>query len=131
MGTGSPILMKRLLFFVLIAVVGWSCSGRGWTSDEDALIVYPREGKAKAVKIEPFDDDIISVSATPDKFDDEPSLVVLPKTKKVPFTVAEKGEFLLLTTSRLQVEISRTSGTVRFLDLSGNAILQDKRGKNV
>jgi alpha-D-xyloside xylohydrolase len=117
--------MKRFLFFVLIAVVGWSCSGRGWTSDDDALIVYPREGEAKAVRIEPFDDDIIRVSATSDKFSDEESLVVLKKTRKVPFTVTDKKESVVLTTSNLQVEVSKVSGEVRFLDLNGNAILRE------
>ena len=117
--------MRRVLIFVLIAVVGWSCSGKGWTSDDDALIVYPRDSEAKAVRIEPFDDDIIRVSATSDKFSDEESPVVLKKTRKVPFTVTDKDESVVLTTSNLQVEVSKVSGEVRFLDLNGNAILRE------
>ena len=117
--------MRRVLIFVLIAVVGWSCSGKGWTSDDDALIVYPRDSEAKAVRIEPFDDDIIRVSATSDKFSDEESPVVLKKTRKVPFTVTDKDESVVLTTSNLQVEVSKASGEVRFLDLNGNAILRE------
>jgi hypothetical protein len=112
--TINLFFMRRVLVFVLIAVVGWSCSGKGWTSDDDALIVYPRDGEAKAVRIEPFDDDIIRVLATSDKFSDEESLVVLKKTRKVPFTVTDKNESVVLTTSNLQVEVFESFGRSSF-----------------
>ncbi len=120
--------LKRFFYFLLIVMFCWSCSKREWKSDEVSLVVYPCEGEAKAVRIEPFDNDIVRVSATPKKFSKEGSLVVLPKAKKVEFTVSEKGDLLYLTTSKLQVEVSKISGKVRFLDLKGKVLLQELEG---
>ena len=120
--------LKRFFYFLLMVMFCWSCSKREWKSDEDSLVVYPRKGEAKAVRIEPFDNDIVRVSATPKKFSKEGSLVVLPKAKKVEFRVSEKGDLLYLTTSKLQVEVSKISGKVRFLDLKGKVLLQELEG---
>lgn len=120
--------LKRFLFFFLIVLFCWSCTNKGWKSDENSLVVYPREGEAKVVRIEPFDNDIIRVSATPKKFSKEESLVVLPKAKKVEFRVTEDGNLLYLITSKLKVEVSKISGKVRFLDLNGKVFLQELEG---
>lgn len=118
--------MKRIFFLLAIALIGFSCSGPGWTSDENALMVYPTNSETKIVKVEPFSEDIIRVSATASQFSEDESLVVLPKSGKTEFEVSETEDALLLSTAKLRVEVSKSSGQVRFFDLEGNVILEEK-----
>ncbi|HLW08014.1 MAG TPA: TIM-barrel domain-containing protein, partial [Marinilabiliaceae bacterium] len=118
--------MKRIFFLLAIALIRFSCSGPGWTSDENVLVVYPTHSETKIVKVEPFSEDIIRVSATVSQFSEDKSLVVLPKSGKTKFEVSETEDALLLSTAKLRVEVSKSSGQVRFFDLEGNAILEEK-----
>jgi alpha-D-xyloside xylohydrolase len=118
--------MKYLLFLSLMALTCFSCAGPGWQTDDAALTVFPRTGEAKMVRVEPFSDEIIRVTSTPDQLVNNESLVVLPKAGNVPFEVAESAGLVVLSTAAVTVEVSKETGVVCFLDTDGNVILQEK-----
>lgn len=114
----------------MIVLTGISCTQKNWKVDNRGLTVYPREksaGDAAAVRIVPVGEAIIRVLASADTvFSPDTSLVVIG-ARPTRFSVRETGERLLLFTSRLQVEVSRLNGRVRFMDLEGRPILEEKR----
>jgi len=59
-------------------------------------------------------------------FTDNPSLVVTNKWKTIPaFTVNEKENEIIITTSLLQVVVNRQSNSLKYLDLNGHIILSE------
>lgn len=122
--------MKQLLILLSLALLSFSCTQKNWEQNNDGVIVYPSEtshNTAKAVLIAPVDDEIIKVSASANKtFSDSESLVVLPEIKPIAFDVVEEGDFLIVSTAKTQVKVSKISGEVQFFDKDGNLYLQEK-----
>lgn len=97
---------------------------------QDAVIVYPQQAgkqQAQAIKITPVHDEIIKVSASATKtFSTNESLVALPQTQTVPFTVEENNDHLIISTAKTKVKVSTETGEIDFLDENGNPILEEK-----
>jgi alpha-D-xyloside xylohydrolase len=124
--------MKKIFVIVLIALAGFSCTQKNWEKSQSGVMVFPKqpnEKGAKAVRIVPVTDEIFRVTASAtNEFKTDTSLVVLPSETKVDFTVKEQDDAVLLSTGKTIAEVSKTTGTVRFLDESGNEILAGKTG---
>ncbi|WP_291856949.1 TIM-barrel domain-containing protein [Marinilabilia sp.] len=129
--------MKKFFLVGLIAILGFGCSQGGWKVDDAGLTVYPENPageSVKAIRLTPYGEEIIKVSATAaDDFSTKESLVALPLEKTVDFDVTEEGDDLVLSTAKVTAKVSQSTGEVRFFDADGNLILQEKEngGKTI
>ena len=75
-------------------------------------------------KIEVINDQIIHVAATPDEsFSEQKSLAVTGRPESKPsFILAAKQNNVVLSTAKIQVRVSLTSGEVVFIDKDNNVI---------
>ncbi|WP_010422600.1 TIM-barrel domain-containing protein [Anaerophaga thermohalophila] len=129
--------MKKLLFVVVIAILGFGCNSRNWNVDEKGLTVFPEEASeesVKAIRLVPYGEEIIKVSASAsERFSDKESLVALPPGHPVDFEVTNEGNDLVLSTGKISAKVSQTTGEIRFFDTDGNLILREKEngGKTI
>jgi len=87
-----------------------------------------KETDAQWIKIQVCTENIIRVIASPEKsFSNRPSLMA-EKTnwESVEWTMKENDDEVEISTSKIRVIINRENGSVTFLDLAGNKILQEK-----
>lgn len=90
----------------------------------------PPANAARQVRLQVVTDNVIHVTATPDKhFPEEKSLIAAyPDTKRQGWEVAEEGDEVILQTARLKARVSKKTGEVSFTDLHDRVILREKRG---
>ncbi len=94
---------------------------------ESGIVVTPRQGPAKRVRLQVMSDGIVRVTAVPEENLDIPaSLMVTAPLGTGEFEVQEAGDSVVLITSRLRAEVSTQTGQVRFGDSNGNPILIEK-----
>lgn len=122
--------MNRFLAILLICVIGVSCAQKkSWEKDEHGLTVYPGssgDGVAKAVRIEPRGEEIFEVTASAEKdIKADSSLILSPDLKAVSFQVKEEGDVLVLSTSKAEVKVSKSTGNVSFYDEEGQLIAKE------
>ncbi len=102
--------------------------GASYTDTANGIIVTPANG-ARQVRLQVMADGIIRVSATAEQtFADKKSLIVIPQTRNVPFTVSQQGDVVTLTTAAIKANVNSKTGEVSFTDLNGNVILQEQKG---
>jgi alpha-D-xyloside xylohydrolase len=102
-----------------------------FTHQADGIILQPEKVQptdADLIKIQICDENIIRVLATRGKsFSTRPSLMVNnPDWKPVPWFVTEKGDYLVLSTSKVNVHIHKQKGTLAFYDTTDHLLLQEK-----
>lgn len=124
--------MKRILTIPLLCLVLAACSPKSYQTDQNGVTVFTKnktEYGAAAVRIIPVGDEIIRVSASADgQFDKQTRLVAQPSDKQVEFTVSESDSAVTVATAKTKVEVSKTTGDVRFFDAEGNILLAEKEG---
>jgi len=119
------------LIFILTALI--SCNTTPYHKIKDGLIVNIKNQEKKgdySVRLQVVTDKIIHVTAIPgDKFVDEKSLMVLDTiTPRAEFTIAEKGDTIILKTTSVHVRVLHSTGEVLFTDTTGKVLLAEKRG---
>ena len=122
--------MNKFLIAILLSIFAISCTKSNWETNDSGVIIYPtspKEKGAKAIFISPVNEEIIKVSASATKsFSDKESLVVIPGLEPVPFEVTNTDDKVTLSTAETKVEVSLSTGEVKFFDADGNPILQEK-----
>jgi len=79
-----------------------------------------------AMKIQVCTDRIVRVICSPNNvFPATTSFVITRDWPRVPFKVKENADVVIITTRDLQVNVSRSSGAVRFLDKMGKVLLAE------
>lgn len=124
-------MIKKVLCLAVYLFALMSCHTSSWEKTAEGIIVRPDNSDSNAVRqvrLAVVNENVIHVSATPDKFSEEPSLVV----EKIPCTTSwqvteEKGE-VILQTPALKAYTHLKTGEVRFTDPDGKTILQENRG---
>lgn len=124
-------MIKKVLCLAVYLFALMSCHTSSWEKTAEGIIVRPDHSDSNAVRqvrLAVVNENVIHVSATPDKFSEEPSLVV----EKIPCTTSwqvteEKGE-VILQTPALKAYTHLKTGEVRFTDPDGKTILQENRG---
>lgn len=121
----------KLNFFAFSILVGGllaACVGSGYQQTDRGVIVNLEARKstdARHVRVEVMGEQLMRVSATPEKnFSSEPSLITVPQ-QPVAFTVVEQGDEVAVKTTRLTAWISKRTGQVRFADSIGTPILSE------
>ena len=127
-------MMKSRLFCTALSVglLLCGCSADPYVQDDSSVTVKvqsPVDGGPSIVRLEVLGDKLIHVSATPERrFADPESLMIVPTECDVPFTVAQSGDTLMLSTSAVKAHVLMSSGEVWFTDLEGNLILREEEG---
>lgn len=122
-------MIKKVLCLAVYLFALMSCHTSSWEKTAEGIVVHPENSDAvHQVRLAVVNETVIHVSATPDKFSEEPSLVV----EKMPCTTSwqvteEEGE-VILQTPALKAYTHLKTGEVRFTDPDGKTILQENRG---
>ncbi|MDH6304431.1 alpha-D-xyloside xylohydrolase [Parabacteroides sp. PF5-5] len=126
--------MNRLLGGIIIASI-FACIFAActdtWEKTENGVIVHLEKGSLKTprhIRLSVINENIIRVSATPDKFSKEKSLVVETPPLTAPWEAFEADGNLILQTSSLKAHTNLKTGEVKFTDLDNNIILQENKG---
>lgn len=126
--------IKNIHLSLLAGLVLASCSSPTKTYEKvDGGIVVnienPDNTQAKKLRLEVLGDQLVHVSATPDReFPKDSSLIIVASKKDVPFDVSEVGDSLQLSTSKLHVLVSKKDGGITFKDQSGKVVLAERAG---
>ncbi|WP_045825307.1 TIM-barrel domain-containing protein [Teredinibacter turnerae] len=100
------------------------------TRTEHGIIVHPRSGAAKAVRLQIFDENIIRVTSSPDDTIELPaSIMVNGKPRKVPFNIKETEKAITLQTPKMSVQIAIADGKIVFTDNNGKRLQTLNSGK--
>ncbi|SFD78275.1 TIM-barrel domain-containing protein [Thermophagus xiamenensis] len=123
--------MKKLMFIMAVAFIYFGCTTDNWKADNRGVTVFPEKPTdelLQAVRLEPYTEEIIKVSATADnQFSDQESLTALPPDSPVDFDVTETDQEVMLYTGKLSAAVSKITGEVRFYNAKGELILQEKK----
>ena len=123
---------RRYLGLLCAGLFLTACSVPQYQLSEDGIILnLTQENKLNPSKVylQVLGDELIHVSATPDKdFPKDSSLIIVPGLQTVPFQVDDQGDSLMLSTAKLNVMVSKSDGGIKFKDKDNHLILAEKSG---
>ena len=100
-----------------------------WQKTEAGVVVSPKAGDTKKVRLEVMTDAIIHITATAsDAIAPTESLIVRAAPTPVPFDVSTTGDVLTLKTAKVSAEVSLLTGKVLFRDAGGKLVLAGQDG---
>ena len=122
---------KIVFFFVVASLVG--CSTTSFQKKADGVIIALKPSSpedVRSIRLQVITDDIIRVTATPDKkIIDQKSLITsYTETQTTGWEVEQSGDTVILKTANVKALVSLVSGEVSFTDIEGNIILQEQHG---
>lgn len=122
----------RLSVGVMALALLGSCTPRQVEKNDRGITVNltpTAENDVRKVRLTVYDDDIIRVSATPDKkFADTPSLVTLEPEKTPQFTVEQTDSTASVVTPRVRATVSLATGDVKFYGPDGRLVVTEAPG---
>ncbi len=124
--------LKSTLVFVLAGSMAIGCSGHNYEKTAKGVIITLKQQNptdVRKVRLEVMGEKLIHVSATPESgFSINSSLIVVPQSAPTTFSVEEKGDTVVLKTTKLQAKVSTVTGEVVFADSAGRLILSEDKG---
>ncbi len=126
--------MKNKLVYILLALlVLTSCQSGNIEKLSDGVIIHLNKKTAtdaSLVRLQVITDDIIRVTASPvDSFSTKKSLMIadnnLPPVK---WNMVKSDDHITVSTSKLNANVSLTTGEVNFTNKDGNVILKENEG---
>jgi len=127
--------MNRALFTVLTLLLALlcSCNNTLFHKTDDGIrisLTQSLKTETKSLRLQVITDDIIRVSASPDRLlkDPESLITAYKNTQKEGWDAVQKGDTILLTTAKLKVTVSMRTGEICFADLKGTILLKEKIG---
>lgn len=122
----------RIFQILVAAMLFTACSAPQYQLSGDGIILNPGQkdkSETNKLRVQVITDEIIRVSATPDKnFPKDSSLIIVPGIQTVPFEVEDAGDSIMLKTARLTVAVSKFDGGIKFKQPNGGVILAEKPG---
>ncbi|MDE1938250.1 MAG: DUF5110 domain-containing protein [Alphaproteobacteria bacterium] len=96
-----------------------------WQKTDDGVVVTPKNGAARKVRLEVMSDTIIRVTASPtDNLELPKSLMVIAKpATDVAFDISTDGDLLTLKTDKVAATVSLMTGEVKFRNEDGKVVL--------
>ena len=120
--------MKNTQWYLFAGLLLAACSSPQVEDTGKGIVVNLRPdspSEAKKVRLEVLGEKLIRVSATPeDRFADPQSLIIVPQTAKVSYTVKDSEGEVSISTSEISASVSKSTGEVTFFDKDGNVIKQ-------
>jgi alpha-D-xyloside xylohydrolase len=121
------------MMFIVAGFILHSGSGIAFNKQNDGICIELKKQKDTdpgLIKVQLCTENIIRVIAVPDKsISNRQSLMVDRREwKPFPWSVKEKGNQIILSTSKLQIKVDKEYGTIEFCDSTGKRILGEKEG---
>ncbi len=104
-------------------VAGWGQSVRGYAQAADRITLTLADGQ---LVLRPVADNAIRVQFTQGIAPTLPELVLTSPVPTPAFKVSETPAAVLLTTGRMQAQVDKATGAVRYLDSTGHLFLQEQ-----
>lgn len=128
LGTGFRALVIHALFCaVLFSVQAFGTEevpDQRFKETTNGLLLYPREGESKEIRINAITDRIIRVTAAAEKSPMiPPSIMVIAKAGLVDFEVKAKNDNIQLETDHVLVDVSLQNGRISFFNSQGKPLL--------
>src|SRR5664279_2520156 len=127
--------MNRALFLSLtiLLVLLCGCNNSLFRKTNDGIrisLTQTRNTDTKSLRLQVITDDIIRVSASPDRLlkDPESLIAAYGETKKEGWDAVQKGDTIILTTAKLKVSVLIRTGEICFADVKGAVLLKEKIG---
>lgn len=121
--------MRNSLLILLILLV-FSCTDQGFQKTADGLVI-PVKSTSETIRLQVFNDNIIrvTVSKPGQPIIETQSLITLVKPDiTTQWEVQQSDDLIILSTQKIKAVVSTKTGEVKFLDLSGNVILEEQKG---
>ena len=120
-----------MLLLVAAELVG--CSNVPYQKKTDGIIISLQQKSSldvRCIRLQVINDNIIHVSATPDKsFPEFNSLIaVCEPNQKTKWNVTQKGDSVILETATTRAITLLSTGEIKFTDRQGKVILQEQKG---
>ena len=127
--------MNRTLFFALplLLALFCGCNNTLYRKTDDGIrisLTQSRNTDTKSIRLQVITDDIIRVSASPDRLLQDPKSLITAyeDTKKEGWNAVQNGDKIQLTTAHLKVTVSMRTGEICFADSTGKVLLKEKIG---
>jgi alpha-D-xyloside xylohydrolase len=122
--------MKNILLLTIATFLFISCFQKTWEKTDGGIIIHLKDksGKgAKLLKLEPVNDQIIHVIASPtSKFSKDKSLCVIgAPSQEVKYDVTESDNTLCLTTAKIKAVVSLNTGQIVFKNPDDEVLLAE------
>jgi alpha-D-xyloside xylohydrolase len=126
-------MIRKKIHLLLAGMLLAGCSSQQYQMTDDGVVINVKQKnktETQKVRLQVLRDEVIHVSATPEKeFPKDSSLIIVPGIKNVPFTVdTSHKDSVMVVTQRLKVLVSKKDGGVNFKDKDGKVILTEKQG---
>nr|WP_315153430.1 TIM-barrel domain-containing protein [uncultured Flavobacterium sp.] len=126
-------MIQKKIHVLLIGLLLASCSAKQYQMIDGGVVVNVKQKSktdTRKVRLQVLGDELIHVSATPDKeFAKDSTLIIVPGIKNTPFTLDNSHkDSIMVVTSRLKVMVSKLDGGINFKDKDGKLILAEKKG---
>lgn len=124
-------MIKKVLCLTVCLLAFVSCRVSTWEKTAEGVVLRPEQADgntARQVRLVVVNENVIRVSATPDKFSEAPSLIVGKTPCTASWQVAEEAGEVVLQTASLKAYANLKTGEVRFTDLDGKVILRENAG---
>ena len=123
----------NLVVLLLVAAELVGCSNVPYQKKTDGIIISLQQKSSldvRSIRLQVINDNIIHVSATPDKsFPEFNSLIaVCEPNQKTKWNVTQKGDSVILETATTRAITLLSTGEIKFTDRQGKVILQEQKG---
>jgi len=120
----------RSTVFILIALLFFSCSNQAFNKTANGVVV-PIKSTKEEVRLQVFNDEIVRVTVSKPgqpMVETESLMTVMKPDASAKWDVQQADGVVTLSTSKIKAVVSIETGQVKFLDLSGNVLLQEGNG---
>ncbi|ALM47869.1 alpha-xylosidase [Flavobacterium psychrophilum] len=126
-------MIRKKIHLLIAGMLLTACSTKQYQMIDNGVVVNVKKKnntETRKVRLQVLGDELIRVSATPEKeFPKDSTLIIIPGIKGVPFTVdTSHKDSVAIVTNRLKVLVSQNDGGVNFKDKNGKVILTEKTG---
>jgi alpha-D-xyloside xylohydrolase len=124
--------MRFKLFAVcivsLVAGCGDDAEERNYSESTDGVVVTPKSGAAKQVRLQVISDRIVRVTATPQESINVPSSLMVIAKPAAPgaFAIESTADTVSVKTKHLIAKVSVASGVVSFVNADGKPVLIER-----
>lgn len=118
---------SRILSSALCLCMATAASAASFSQKGNFVTITPDGGNAKTLRLQVVADNIIRVEETPEAQipNKKKSLIVLPQTAKVNYTVTEEGGEIVVKAPAITARVDKTTGNVAFFDANGKRLISE------
>ena len=125
---------RRQLLLLIPCLLACACTdtddpaaAAGWQQTPEGVVVTPRSGEFRRVRVQAAGEQAFRVTATPQEdFENLPdTLMLVPQPAPPRFSTERQGDSVVLRAGGVAAQVSLEDGAVRFLDPAGRVLLAE------